>query len=120
MTTGEVGGDGGEAIREPQSVQSEPAPHDVNSAPTPPSSQSPSDAYVHVSEHTAPLPPPPPPPPVAAGGGDRTVGGGLCWSGDGGADGPALRGLQSVQSEPDVHELYSAPGPPSSQSPSEA
>ena len=40
--------------------------------------------------------------------------------GDGGALGGPQRGPQSVQSEPRLHELYWAPAPPSSHSPSEA
>jgi len=41
-------------------------------------------------------------------------------SGLGLAAGTPVRGPQSVQSVPSEHELYSEPGPPSSQSPSDA
>ena len=51
------------------------------------------------------------------GGGD--VGGMICVGGEYGGDGDG-RGPQSVQSVPTEQSLYSEPGPPSSQSPSEA
>jgi len=69
------------------------------SEPGPLSSQSLSEAYVHVFVHPPSPPdgeggvPPPPPPP---------------------------RGPQSTQSVPSAHMLNSEPGPLSSQSPSEA
>eukprot|EP00325_Prymnesiales_sp_UTEX-LB-985_P019450 CAMPEP_0174746600 /NCGR_PEP_ID=MMETSP1094-20130205/89422_1 /TAXON_ID=156173 /ORGANISM="Chrysochromulina brevifilum, Strain UTEX LB 985" /LENGTH=94 /DNA_ID=CAMNT_0015951341 /DNA_START=79 /DNA_END=363 /DNA_ORIENTATION=+ len=51
--------------RTPQSLQSEPQLHEAHSAPTPPSSQSPSIAYWHVLEHT----------PGGKGGGEGETGG---------------------------------------------
>ena len=96
---------GARGTRGPQSVQSVPYWQSGNSAPGPPSSQKPSEAYVgnptHRSLQSAPL----------AGGGDATAGGG----GERGTRGP-----QSVQSVPYWQSGYSAPGPPSSQKPSKA
>ena len=46
---GDGDGDGARPVRGPQSVQSVPQAHMLNSAPDPPSSQSPSDAKAHVS-----------------------------------------------------------------------
>ena len=95
----------------PQSVQSLPSGHAENSAPGPPSSQSPSLAKLPVSPHS---------PDEPAGGGeevDDVVGGG--GEGDGGGgEAAGVRGPQSTQSVPYEHEVYSVPGPPSSQSPS--
>ena len=78
--------------------------HDENSLPGPPSSQSPSEEKLHVSTHD----------PGAGGGGDGDGGGGdNRW--------PHIdRAPQSKQSVHRAHRSYSAPAPPSSQSPSEA
>ena len=81
-----------------------PSEQSLNSDPGPPSSQKPSDATLfqlqvmaHVSAHKQP-------------GG---LGGGA--GGNGGGGNAQLRGPQSVQSVPIEQELYSDPGPPSSQ-----
>ena len=51
---GEGEGEGeGDCHRWPQSVQSVPSEHDDHSVPGPPSSQSPSNAQLHVSVHVA-------------------------------------------------------------------
>ena len=98
-------GDGSADKRRPvppplQSLQSVPGLHALYSAPGPPSSQSPSFACVHVLVHPA---------------GDEDGGAEPPGEDDGGATPPPL---QSKQSVPGLHALYSAPGPPSSQSPS--
>ena len=46
---GDGGGGGRDGGRRPQSVQSVPRLHSEDSAPGPPSSQNPSEAYAHVS-----------------------------------------------------------------------
>ena len=91
--------------RGPQSSQSVHAVHVLNSEPSPPSSQSPSDANAHVFTHV--------PEPGGPGGGGG--GGTLCPS-----QLPASRGPQSSQSWHGLHVWNSEPSPPSSQSPSEA
>ena len=106
-------GAGGGNGRTPQSAQSVPYTQSGYSAPGPPSSQKPSEAYVGNPTH-------------------------VFWQrpgaeGDGGARGPegargaatgaggdATRGPQSAQSVPYWQSGYSAPGPPSSQKPSKA
>ena len=88
---------GARGTRGPQSVQSVPRAQLVNSAPGPPSSQSASEAQTHVSVQSG-------------------VDGGA--TDGGGARG--TRGPQSVQSVPYWQSGNSAPGPPSSQKPSEA
>jgi len=108
-------GDGGAKVKEqpvrvPQSVQSVHGVHTEYSWPLPPSSQSPSEAYRHVSTHV------PEPGGPGGGGGGRPEGGG-------GGLAPQLsasRGPQSLQSVHAVQSEYSNPVPPSSQSPSEA
>ena len=91
-------GAGGDDVepRGPQSVQSVPREQRLYDAPVPPSSQPPSLGHMHVSVH-----------PLERGAG-------------GGAAAATMRGPQSLQSVPTEHEVNSAPGPPSSQSPSEA
>ena len=96
---GDGDGDGGDATRRPQSEQSEPSGHEVYSAPSPPSSQSPSEVNTHVSATSAHTPPP------GRGGGE-------------GAGEGSTRAPQSEQSEPRGHAVYSEPTPPSSHSPS--
>ena len=81
--------------RGPQSSQSLPSGQIENSEPGPLSSQSLSEAYMHVLPHP-----------------------GVCGSG-GGAGGNGTRTPQSWQSLPCGQMAYSAPGPPSSQSPSD-
>ena len=99
--------------RGPQSWQSVPIGQADHSEPGPPSSQSPSPTHVHFwaeSEQKK----------IDPGTWGGAPGDGAS-GGDGGGDGTCTcRGSQSVQSSPYEHELYSAPGPPSSQSPSEA
>ena len=106
---GHEGGDCGADVpqRLPQSVQSVPRVHDEYSDPEPPSSQSPSDAYEHVSAQHG------------AGGAGVTggSGGGIGERGGGkedtagGGAAPAVGGAdavhrlpQSVQSVPRVHD----------------
>ena len=93
---GATDGGGARGVRGPQSAQSVPYWQSVYSAPMPPSSQKPSEAYVGNPGHRSLQS-------VADGGGARGV-----------------RGPQSVQSVPYVQALKSEPGPPSSQSTSEA
>ena len=122
-----------------QSAQSVQASHEPYSAPTPPSSQSPSLLYAHSFVHTVLGA-------ASVGGGelvdrgDSSGGGGEGSAGGDGSGGPggggargdgregsggleaapphsALAG-QSVQSVQIAHDVYSAPAPPSSQSPS--
>ena len=91
-----------------------------NSAPEPPSSQSASLAKRQVSVHSPPV--------IGCGGGGVGDGGATAPGGGGegdggGGDAPGgrrPRRPQSMQSSPRVHRAYSAPGPPSSQSLSEA
>lgn len=102
-------------VRGPQSWQSVHGVHEPYSEPCPPSSQSPSEwnwqVFMHVPEPGGP----------GGGGGEGGAGEGWC-GGRGGwrAQLPATRGPQSSQSSQGVHWLNSEPGPPSSQSPSEA
>mgnify|MGYP007030270431 FL=1 len=96
---------GASGTRGPQSVQSVPYWQSGYSAPGPPSSQKPSEAYVGNPTHRSLQSV------LVACGGDAAAGGG----GDRGTRGP-----QSVQSVPYVQALKSEPGPPSSQSTSEA
>ena len=79
------------------------------SAPNPPSSQSPSLAQVGLPAHSLVHM-------QGTGGGLGGGKGGAGGYGEGGSDGQ--RGPQSAQSEPLAQPLYSAPSPPSSQSPS--
>ena len=86
-------------MRGPQSRQSVPHAQAAYSAPEPPSSQSVSEVWMHVLVQ----------PTVTGSAG-----------GAGGDATPGARGPQSLQSLPREHTLNSAPGPPSSQSLSEA
>ena len=83
-------------MRGPQSAQSVPYWQSGYSAPGPPSSQKPSEAYVGAPTHRLLQSV------LVAGGGAR-----------------GTRGPQSEQSVPYVQALNSEPGPPSSQSTSE-
>jgi len=95
------GAGGGRKGRTPQSTQSVPYAQVGNSEPGPPSSQSASDAQLHVFVQV----------PRVLGGGGGELGG------EGGRIG---RTPQSAQSVPYWQSGYSAPGPPSSQKPSDA
>ena len=119
------GGAGGGWQRGPQSAQSSPSSQVMSSAvhktlPGPPSSQSASLAKRQVSVHSPPV--------IGCGGGGVGDGGATAPGGGGegdggGGDAPGgrrPRRPQSMQSSPRVHRAYSAPGPPSSQSLSEA
>ena len=104
-----------------QSVQSVPRAQELYSAPAPPSSQSPSDAYEHVSkQQSAGGGTANDAGGVTGGGGDGEGGGGAAVEGGGvalavgGADGVHRLG-QSVQSVPEGQDAYTASGPPSSQ-----
>ena len=93
---GATDGGGARGTRGPQSVQSVPRAQLRNSEPGPPSSQSPSEAQLHVSPQRTTL--------GGYGGlvggmgGDGGVGGG--GGVRGGGDGMETRGPQSMQSEP--------------------
>ena len=98
--------------RPPQSTQSVPEGHMVYSAPMPPSSQSPSDAYTHVFVHC-----------IGRLGGWLTGGGGG-GRGDGGGGDDAVadhhaRGPQSAQSVPKSQREDVDLRPPSSHTPLE-
>ena len=95
------GAGGGRKGRTPQSAQSVPYAHIGNSEPGPPSSQSASEGQLHVFVQM----------PGVLGGRGGELGG------EGGRIG---RTPQSAQSVPYWQSGYSAPGPPSSQKPSEA
>jgi hypothetical protein len=82
---GAAGGGGIVGGREPQSVQSEPWAHAVNSAPEPPSSHSPSAPKWQASEHAVGGPAPE----VGAAGGGLGVARGSGGGGDGGSGGGA-------------------------------
>jgi len=107
------GGLGGGRVHEPgrrgpQSAQSVQGEQNAYSFPTPPSSQSPSPAKMHELEHVSWVP-------GGNGGGGEGRGGGGLWLKE-----QPERGPQSAQSVHGVQMPYSAPLPPSSQSPSEA
>ena len=121
-----LGGDEGAGTStglRPQSEQSNPYSHALYSAPGPPSSHSLSNAKTHSSEQTDGVK-------GGAGGeaggegGEGGVsggdGGGGKLGGDEGAGASTGLRPQSEHSEPYSHALYSAPGPPSSQSLSNA
>ena len=96
--------------RGPQSAQSVQGKQIAYSLPAPPSSQSPSEAKMHVLTHV-------PEPGGPGGGGGRR--GGLGGGGERMQD-EEEREPQSTQSVHGVQTPYSEPAPPSSQSPSEA
>ena len=74
-------------VRGPQSAQSLPKPHKVNSEPAPPSSQAPSETELHSLVQTVRRDPHGGPAGGGGEGGDRGPGGGGGEGGEGGGEG---------------------------------